>query len=70
MSEFHRIFGDRLMLIAEQLRGCGNQDAKYIYDREKDEVDSTGMIQATIVNLWSLDRGLPQNEDQIQCANK
>jgi hypothetical protein len=70
MKEFHKTFGSRIMLLAEQLRGCGWKEPQWVYDRERDEVDSPGMIGVTIWELWQLSDKLPKEEGQLQCANK
>lgn len=67
---FHQRFGDQLELLAEQLRACDPQAAKYIYDREKDQIDDIELLKLSISDLLKIDRGLPQDETQIQCANK
>jgi len=68
MAEFHNSFGGRLTLLAKQLRKCGNTQA--IYDRERNKVDSSAMIELDISDLWTIDSNLPQDEKQIQCANE
>jgi hypothetical protein len=70
MSDFHHQFSGRLELIAQQLRECDPFRAHRIYGREKDEVDDTAMIYDTISDLWELDQELPEDEQQIRCANK
>ncbi len=68
MAEFHNIFGGRLTLLAKQLRKCGN--TQVIYDRERNKVDSSAMIELDISDLWTIDGDLPQDEKQLQCANE
>jgi hypothetical protein len=70
MSNFHEQFGDRLKLITEQLRACDGQRTKYIYDRENDKVNTAATINLTLGDLLDVDGELPQNEQQITCANK
>jgi hypothetical protein len=68
MAEFHTIFGDRLILLAKQLRKCGR--TQVIYDRERNKVDSSAMVELDITDLWTIDGDLPQDEKQLQCANE